>query len=62
MDEHDKTSTGKAPGEARPSPATDPTNPFHQEATGQFVPAELGTERRVDEPGLTDADRVERGI
>jgi len=36
---------------------TDPTNPCHQEAAGIWVPNEQATERRIDEPGLTDYDR-----
>jgi hypothetical protein len=45
---------------SRPSPGTDPTNPFRQEATGTWVPAERAAERHVDEVGLTDRDRQER--
>jgi hypothetical protein len=44
----------------RPSPQTDPTNPYHQESVGEWVAAELATERKQDEPGLTDQDREER--
>jgi hypothetical protein len=44
----------------RPSPGTDPTNPFHQEATGEWIPAERAAERHNDEVGLTDRDRQER--
>jgi hypothetical protein len=42
------------------SPETDPTNPFRQEATGELVPNERASERRVDEVGLTDEDRAQR--
>lgn len=42
------------------SPATDPTNPYHQEATGVFATAEEVNERRQDEPGLTDEERARR--
>jgi hypothetical protein len=48
------------PTSERPSPATDPTNPCRQEATGTEVPNERATERSQDEPGLTDRDRDER--
>ena len=57
MAEHHATDS-----EPRPSPETDPTNPFHQEAVGVFVPNERANERRVDEVGLTDEDRDERCI
>ena len=49
-------------GEPRPSPETDPTNPFHQEAAGVWLHNERANERRVDEVGLTDDDRDERCI
>jgi hypothetical protein len=44
----------------RSSPQTDPTNPFRQESAGRWLPAERESERRQDEPGLTDRDRQER--
>ena len=44
----------------RSSPQTDPTNPHAQEATGEWVTAEQTSERRADEPGLTERDREER--
>jgi len=43
--------------EPRPSPQTDPTNPFHQEAVGAWTANEQQAERHNDEPGLTDCDR-----
>lgn len=44
----------------RPSPGTDPTNPWRQEAAGLWLANEQANERRVDEPGLTDWDREAR--
>jgi hypothetical protein len=46
--------------EPRPSPGTDPTNPYRQESTGIWVSAEAAAERHNDEVGLTDRDRQER--
>ena len=43
----------------RSSPQTDPTNPFRLESTGRPA-SERESERRQDEPGLTDRDRQER--
>jgi hypothetical protein len=43
------------------SPQTDPTNPFHQEAVGAWARSEVVSVWKVDEPGLTDRDRQERG-
>ena len=43
------------------SPQTDPTNPHRQKATGEWDRAERENERRQGEPGLTDADRQQRG-
>jgi len=54
MPEHPQETT------ERPSPDTDPTNPFHQEASGEWVPAEQAAERHSDEVGLTERDRQER--
>lgn len=48
------------PGGTRSSPQTDPTNPYHQEASGEWAGAEQASERRQDEPGRTDEDRDER--
>jgi hypothetical protein len=48
------------PTTERPSPATDPTNPYRQEATGNEVANENATERSQDEPGLTERDRDDR--
>jgi hypothetical protein len=45
----------------RPSPQTDPTNPYRQESAGEWTRAEEENERRQDEPGLTDEDRQQRG-
>lgn len=42
------------------SPATDPTNPSNQEPVGDWVANERTSERRNNEPGLTDQDRKER--
>jgi hypothetical protein len=65
MDLHRKASADEPPG-AKPatprgSPATDPTNPFRQEAAGIHATAEETNERKAAEPGLTDADRDRRG-
>lgn len=46
----------------RPTPATDPTNPYHQEATGVEVVNEYAAEVANAEPGLTDCDRDERDL
>jgi hypothetical protein len=48
------------PTDAWPSPSTDPTNPCSQEAVGLWAASERGNENRVDEPGLTDDDRLAR--
>jgi hypothetical protein len=48
-------------GTPAPSPGTDPTNPYNQEAAGRQVAGVRATERRENEPGLTDRDRAERG-
>lgn len=49
-------------GTTRPaaSPATDPTNPYNQELTGDWVANERAAERSNNEPGLTDHDRKQR--
>jgi hypothetical protein len=57
MSEPSKTIRPAAPP---PSPATDPTNRWSQEAAGMFAPNERSNERRQDEPGLTDEDRQVR--
>jgi hypothetical protein len=44
----------------RPSPETDPTNPYREESDGIFKQAERDNEGRSSDPGLTDADRKER--
>jgi hypothetical protein len=63
-DPNDRTEKRDADAAARtaprPSPQTDPTNPNNQEAAGYMVAAEQANERRVDEPGLTDANRDRR--
>jgi hypothetical protein len=59
MAEHDKT-TAPATSSPRSAPGTDPTNPYRRESVGEFVPAERINESRMDEPGLTDADREAR--
>jgi len=51
----------KSDAAPRSSPQTDPTNPTHQEAAGEWTAAERASERRKDEPGLTEGDRDERG-
>ncbi|HEY7426001.1 MAG TPA: hypothetical protein VH682_17355 [Gemmataceae bacterium] len=43
-----------------PSPATDPTNPYNQEPTGEWVANERAAERRNSEPGMTDDERKRR--
>ncbi len=43
------------------APQTDPTNPYHEEAVGEWARAEEVSVWKVDEPGLTDRDRQERG-
>lgn len=47
-------------GGPRPSPGTDPTNPYRQESAGVNTASERANQRRVDEPGLTDQDRDRR--
>jgi hypothetical protein len=42
------------------SPQTDPTNPWHQEAAGIFVLQEHTSDRKINEPGLTERDREDR--
>jgi hypothetical protein len=54
--QHDRPEAGAS----RPSPGTDPTNPYRQESAGVWLSAERQAERHVDEVGLTDRDRVER--
>jgi len=41
----------------RKTPETDPTNPYHQEALGIFVPAAQTAERKINQPGLQKKDR-----
>jgi hypothetical protein len=65
MNQHRKASADEPPG-AKPatprgSPATDPTNPYRQEAAGIHATAEETNERKAGEPGLTDEDRDRRG-
>ncbi len=43
-----------------PSPATDPTNPYNQEPTGDWVANERASDRRNSEPGITDSERKRR--
>ncbi len=43
-----------------PSPATDPTNPYNQEPTGDWIANERASERRNSEPGMTDRERKRR--
>lgn len=42
------------------SPGTDPTNPYNQEPTGEWIAHERASDRRNTEPGLTEADRRSR--
>jgi hypothetical protein len=42
------------------SPETDPTNPWRPESAGAWVAAERENYRRLDEPGITDQDRLRR--
>jgi hypothetical protein len=44
----------------RRAPETDPTNPYHEEAAGIFLPGDRAVGRSPDEPGLTDEDRDRR--
>jgi hypothetical protein len=44
------------------APQTDPTNPYHEEASGIWTRAEEVSVWKVDEPGLTDRDRKERSV
>jgi hypothetical protein len=64
MDQHYKAGAEKPPdvksSAPRGSPATDPTNPYHQEAAGINAAAEATNERKIGESGLTDADRDRR--
>ncbi|HWG45602.1 MAG TPA: hypothetical protein VN688_22755 [Gemmataceae bacterium] len=43
-----------------PSPGTDPTNPVTQESTGAWVAAGRASDRRNNEPGMTDGERGRR--
>jgi hypothetical protein len=43
-----------------PSPGSDPTNPYRQEAVGDWVANEQASYRRNTEPGMTDRERGER--
>lgn len=45
----------------RASPESDPTNPYRQEAVGEWVNAERASERRTDQPGLGDREREVQG-
>ena len=40
-----------------PAPATDPTNPYNQEPTGEWVANERAADRRNNEPGMTEGER-----
>ncbi len=51
---------GRPEDRPRPSPRTDPTNPAAQETVGQLAPNERSNERRTDEEGLTEEDRIRR--
>jgi hypothetical protein len=55
MHQRNRARAPSNPPDERPksSPDTDPTNPFHQEAVGEWVAAEHASERKIDEPGLT---------
>jgi hypothetical protein len=44
------------------APETGPTNPYHEEATGLWTRSEEVSVWKVDEPGLTDPDRLHRAI
>ncbi|HTU23220.1 MAG TPA: hypothetical protein VMG10_34620 [Gemmataceae bacterium] len=44
----------------RGAPGTDPTNPYNQEPTGDWVANQRAAERSNNEPGLTDHDRKQR--
>lgn len=43
-----------------PSPGSDPTNPYNQEAAGDWVANERASDRRNSEPGITDRERGRR--
>lgn len=51
-----------APPQAKeiPAPTTDPTNPHNQEPTGDWVSSAHTSERRNNEPGLTEEERKRR--
>lgn len=42
------------------APASDPTNPYQNEPSGDWAANERAAERRNNEPGLTDGDRKQR--
>ena len=50
------------PQEAQPvhSPGTDPTNPVTQESVGDWTASQGASERRNNEPGLTEKERQNR--
>jgi hypothetical protein len=56
----DIPATVQQEGGPHAAPQTDPTNPFHQEAVGEWTRAEEENERRHGEPGLTLRDHEER--
>jgi hypothetical protein len=72
MDERKTADDAAAPTDEKPatldtsktrpmaSPGTDPTNPYNQEPTGDWVANERAAERSNNEPGLTDHDRQQR--
>jgi hypothetical protein len=48
---------GENPAAPHASPATDPTNPWHQEARGIWDAAERAPERNVDGERRTEGDK-----
>jgi hypothetical protein len=57
MNERPETSK---PHDSQSSPASDPTNPWSQESTGEWVTSEKNNEQRLAEPGMTEADHQNR--
>jgi len=52
----------EAPAQPVASPGTDPTNPQNQERTGDWIANEGASDRRNNEPGMTDAERKRRKL
>lgn len=58
--EKEPEAAGKENDQSVTSPATDPTNPHNQEPTGDWVANEHASDRRNNEPGMTNREREGR--